>query len=218
MGMRSGLSVRGSSLFRSDLARAAWWLAALAVLTALSSGCSEQPSVSQPAEETGSASAAPQLFRRLGYRLAVPSGWSADEGYLPWRGPNPPHRSAPQFDTFTDWYEDGDPFIVVGKRPVPRGVGLDEWIADMVRRRAITYPHHQCNEVEHARTIELDGEPARARAFHCPVDGTEAVAVQVLALHDGAGWVVMCYGHHVGDIDVMERHCDGWLSSFEFLD
>ena len=56
-------------------------------------------------------------------------------------------------------------------------------------------------------------------AFHCPVDGPKAIAVQVLATHNKDGWVVMCFSElgKAGPIPGLEQQCERWLSSFQFL-
>lgn len=56
-------------------------------------------------------------------------------------------------------------------------------------------------------------------SFHCPIDGPDAIAVQVLAKHGDDGWVVMCFNEKEakGNLPEFEQRCNGWLSTFEFI-
>jgi hypothetical protein len=199
----------------------AWRLLLVFTLLAWTAGCSGIAQRTDNAGGTGPASSpatGPTVFHRLGYRFAVPSGWSATEGVLPWEGTgNPPHRSAPAFDTFAT--PDSDPWIVVGKRPLTTKVSLEQWIKQLIATKVITYHPDECKSVEDDRATDLGGEKARMLAFHCPIDGPKAIAVQVLATHNNDGWVVMCYSElgKVGPISGIEQQCERWLSSFQFL-
>jgi hypothetical protein len=123
------------------------------------------------------------------------------------------------FDTFVAPGLVRDPWMVVGKRTVAEAVSVDEWIRQMTAIKAITYPDRQCAAVEDEQTSELGGEEARLLAFHCPVDGPDAVAAQILAKHGRAGWLVMCYSEEkLGSLEALEQHCAEWLRGFAFLD
>jgi hypothetical protein len=201
-------------------ARASCLLFVVALL-ASAVGCSGTPDRTDNAGGTGRVSSpapGPALFHRLGYRFAVPSGWFAIEGSIPWDDvAGPPHRGSPAFDTFAS--PESDPWIVVGKRPVTAKVSLEQWIKQLIATRAITYEPEECKSVEDDRATSLGGEKARMRAFHCPVDGPKAIAVQVLATHNKDGWVVMCFSElgKAGPISGLEQQCERWLSSFQFL-
>jgi hypothetical protein len=165
---------------------------------ALTSACSAAPQV--PSVPTASSvsqspvsSAAPTAtrFERLNYQFRAPAGWVATEGYLPWEL-GAPHRGSPMFDTFVA-PDGGNWWIVVGKRPVKPDVSRDEWIRQMLDQQAITYSPDECRQAENQALVTLDAEQARMRSFHCPIDGPNAMAVQVLATHHNEGWVVMCY-------------------------
>lgn len=146
----------------------------------------------------------------------MPRDWIANEGYLDWDDlDSAPHRGTPAFDTFAS--PDSDPWIVVGSRRVD-GASLDQWIDELRSEGVITYEPGQCAPVEDERTTRLGGEPALMLAFHCPVDGPDAVAAQVLARHEDTGWVVMCYSETgvTGTLSEHEQQCERWLVSFEF--
>jgi hypothetical protein len=202
-------------------ARVAYLLLALFLLW-VAAGCS---GAQQGRDKEGSATTAsspttsPVIFHRLGYIFSAPSGWYAQEGYLDWEDwAAPPHRGTPPFDTFTS-PDEGDPWILVGKRPLRSNQTLGQWIKHLVATKAITYPADECRPVEHERATTLGKEPARMRAFHCPVDGPKAAAAQVLATHKNEGWIVMCYSEEgkVGPLPALEQQCERWLSTFRFL-
>jgi hypothetical protein len=189
---------------------------------ALVAGCSGTPQQTDEAGGVGPVSSpapspSPTVFQRLGYRFVVPEGWYASEGSRPWEGVgDPPHRSSAPFDSFLS--PEADPWIVIGKRPLTTKVSLDQWIEQLIAIKAITYQPEECNPVEDDRPASLGGEPARMRAFHCPIDGPKAIGVQVLATHDMDGWVVMCFSEQgkAGSIAGLEQQCQRWLSSFQF--
>jgi hypothetical protein len=193
-------------------------MAALAVV----GGCS---GVQQPAESAGTpgtvSSPTPSraVFNRLGYSFVVPGGWFAQEGYLNWEDwSGPPHRGTPPFDTFMSPDPEGDPWILIGKRSLTSQISLDQWVEQLITSKAITYPPGECSPVEDDRATSLGGETARMLAFHCPVDGPKAVAVQVLATHGGEGWIAMCFSEEgkAGPLPAFERQCELWLSTFQF--
>jgi hypothetical protein len=193
----------------------AWPVVLVALLAAAcSAGASSSPSASPEADTQPE-----RVFDRLGYAFAPPAGWEAIEGYLDWSGGGgQPHRGAPQFDTFREQGLENDPWLVVGKRADTRS-SLDQWIRHLERLEVITYPAVDCVPPERESRAVLGGEPAVLRAFHCPVDGSRAVAVMVLALHQSAGWVVLCYSEtEVGDLGDLEEKCRAWLGSFRFID
>ncbi len=88
----------------------------------------------------------------------------------------------------------------------------------MTAREDIAYP--QCAAPEHERAAMLGGEVARMRAFHCSVDGPNALAIQVLTTHEGFGWVALCYSEsgEIGRTAVAEQQCSRWLQEFSFED
>jgi hypothetical protein len=151
----------------------------------------------------------------LGYQFTVPAGWSAREGSIDWES-GPAHRDLPDVDTFHA--RDGDPWLLVQKRPLSGHPSLPAWIADMTARQDITYA--ECVAPEHERPAMLGGEVARMRAFHCAVDGPDALAIQVLTTHNGFGWVVLCYSEsgESGRIPAAEQQCSKWLQGFSFAD
>lgn len=109
--------------------------------------------------------------------------------------------------------------MVIGQRAVAAGVSLDDWIARMVASHTITYDKSTCLPAEHLGQADLAGEPAQVRSFHCPEDGPSGVAVQVLAIHGGSGYVAMCAspqgrGGSLGDF---ETACRDWLGTFNFV-
>jgi hypothetical protein len=87
---------------------------------------------------------------------------------------------------------EGDPWIVTGKRPAP-AMTLEQRIQQMRETGTITYRPEECRPVENDKEVFLAAEPARRLSFHCPVDGPDAIAVQVLAKHGDDGWVAMCF-------------------------
>jgi hypothetical protein len=151
----------------------------------------------------------------LGYWFIVPTGWSAREGSLDWEA-GPAHKGLPDVDTFAA--RDGDPWLVLQKRRLSGHPSLSAWIARMTAREDITYP--QCAEVQRLGTATLGGAVAQIRAFHCPVDGPKALAVQVLATHGGFGWVALCYSEsgETGPLPDAEHQCSSWLQGFRFAD
>jgi hypothetical protein len=178
--------------------------------------CSRQAAPPPASSPTGSPAADATGFDRLGYRLVVPQDWIATEGYLDWADLDAaPHRGTPAFDTISS--PEDDPWIVVGSRPA-KGMSLARWIDTLRSDQVITYASDVCGPVEDERSMTLGGEPARMLAFHCPVDGPDAVAAQVLARHQDTGWVVMCYSERgrAGKLAEHEEQCERWLSSFEF--
>jgi len=189
-------------------------LAVLAPLVSCSGQSPEAPSASVSASEAGTVTA----FHRLGYRFVVPTNWVTQEGYMEWdTWDGPPHRGTPPFDTFMS--QASDPWIVVGKRQVRDSASLDEWTEQLRSDHLITYKPGECGPVEDQRATTLGGETAKMLAFHCPVDGPDAVAAQVLTRHGDTGWVVMCYSEKgkTGTLPEHQRQCDRWLSTFQFL-
>jgi hypothetical protein len=189
-------------------------LVALAPMVSCSSQSPESPSASASATATDAGTS----FPRLGYRFVVPTEWIVLEGYVDWdTWDEPPHRGTPPFDTFLS--QMGDPWIVVGKRQVHDPVSLDQWIEQLRADHLITYKPGECVSVEDQRATTLGGEPAEMLGFHCPVDGPDAVAAQVLTRHGDTGWVVMCYSEKgkAGTLPEHEQQCDRWLSTFQFL-
>jgi len=73
-------------------------------------------------------------------------------------------------------------------------VSRDEWIRQMVAMHMLTYAADECSGVLEDQLVPLDGEEARMRTFRCPIDGPDAVAVQVLATHRNEGWALLCGG------------------------
>jgi hypothetical protein len=190
------------------------------VVLALAAGCSgtHQQTDGTGVRPVSSPMPSPAVFHRLGYRFTVPNGWYAMEGHRPWEGVgDPPHQFAAPFDTFLA--PEADPWIVIGKRLLTTKVSLDQWIKQLIAIKAITYQPEECKSVEDDRPTSLGGESARMRAFHCPIDGPKAIAVQVLATHHTDGWVVMCYSEQgkAGPLPGLEQQCQRWLSSFRFL-
>jgi hypothetical protein len=189
-------------------------LVALAPLASCSSQSPKTPSASASAAATGTATA----FNRLGYRFVVPTDWVAQEGYMDWdTWDGPPHKGTPPFDTFMS--QASDPWIVVGKRQVHDSASLDQWIEQLRSDHLITYEPGECGAVEDQRATTLGGEPAEMLGFHCPVDGPDAVAAQVLTRHGDTGWVVMCFSEkgRAGTLPEHQQQCERWLSTFQFL-
>jgi hypothetical protein len=198
--------------------------AALLGTTACSSGSSSavqaggSPSTSPSTSASASASATPTHFARLGYSLAVPPGWTSQEGSQDWplTGSGPPRVAVSTFDDLLS--PSSDPRILIGEQPVPDAAPLDQWIDHMRSSGAITYPPGDCNPAEQQTPGTLGGEPARLVAFHCPADGPDAAIVQVLARHAGTGWIVSCFSGSgaKGGLQGLEKECSGWVSSFRF--
>jgi hypothetical protein len=180
--------------------------------------CSGPSPTSPPASSSATAAEAGTSFPRLGYRFVVPTDWVVLEGYLEWDAwDEPPHRGTPPFDTFMS--QTSDPWIVVGKRQVHDSASLDQWIEQLRVARLITYDPDQCVSTEDQRATSLADEPAQMLGFHCPVDGPDAVAAQVVARHGDTGWVVMCFSEKVkaGNLSEHEQQCERWLSTFQFM-
>jgi hypothetical protein len=189
---------------------------ALAALASAIS-CSGQATDSREAPARHSAAQVATEFDRLGYRLVVPAGWVAQEGYMDWDSwDGSPHRGTPPFDTFLSM--DSDPWIVVGKRQVHDAAPLDEWVDRLQSDQVITYEAGECSAPEERRPTTLGGETAEMLAFHCPIDGPAAVAAQVIARHEDTGWVVMCYSEEgkTGSLAEHQDQCERWLSTFTF--
>lgn len=199
------------------MTRAAALVLAAALATAALASCSG--TASPTSSPSGAADTGPATdFQRLGYRFVVPADWAIQEGYMAWEEwDGAPHRGTPPFDTFMS--QASDPWIVVGKRQVHDAATLDQWIEQLRSAGLITYEAHECRPVENRSVTTLGGEPAHMLGFHCPVDGPHAVAAQVLARHDDAGWVVMCFSERgkAGALPDHQRQCEKWLSTFEFL-
>jgi hypothetical protein len=179
--------------------------------------CSDQATQTSAPSASETPAEATTQFGRLGYRFVVPAGWIAQEGYMDWdTWSGAPHRGTPPFDTFMS--TDSDPWIIVGKRQVQDSVPLGEWIDRLQTDQVITYEAGECAPVEDRHVTTLGGEPAEMLAFHCPVDGPDAVAAQVLAKHEDTGWVVMCYSEkgRAGALAEHQQQCERWLSAFEF--
>lgn len=185
-----------------------------AVLVAGCSGGAPRVDGAGRTPAAGSA-ATPEYFARLGSRFIVPTGWSAREGSIDWEA-GPAHKGLPDVDTFAA--RDGDPWLVLQNRRLTGHPALSAWIAELTARGDITYP--QCAAPQHLGTVTLGGEQAQTRAFHCPVDGPNALAVQVLTTHNGIGWVALCYSEsgETGPIPAAERQCSRWLQGFSFAD
>ncbi len=181
--------------------------------------CSSHSPRTAPASASATATDTATAFHRLGYRFVVPTDWVAHEGYVEWDtwDGHPPHRGSPPFDTFMA--RDADPWIVVGKRQVHDSASLAQWIEQLRSEHLITYQPGECGPVEDQRATTLGGEPAEMLGFHCPVDGPDAVAAQVVARHEDTGWVVMCYSEQgrAGALPEHQEQCERWLSTFQFL-
>jgi hypothetical protein len=156
-------------------------------------------------------------FEGRGYRFTTPPGWSAKRGIGQWDEGVSPARNVVGFDTFASYQ--GDPWLVIGRRPAG-GASLKQWIIEMTTTKTITYPASTCSTPEHISPAALGGAAAELRWFHCPVDGPHAVGVQVLALHRGNGYVVMCYSESgvAGTAPAMAAVCQDWLRLFHFVD
>ena len=88
----------------------------------------------------------------------------------------------------------------------------------MLDQQAITYSPDECRQAENQALVSRDAEQARMRSFHCPIDGPNAMAVQILATHHNEGWVVMCDQEPAASpsLQTFEQQCDTWLKSFRF--
>jgi hypothetical protein len=186
----------------------------------VASGCTGNGRAPGERSSSSVATVAPsrEVFDRWAYSFVLPDGWTIQErGTEDWPTGLPPHRDTHVFDTFVT--PERDPWIVVGRRPVGPDESLTQWIAQMVATGTISYPPWDCGSVEDERAATLDKEAAHLRAFHCPVDGPNAIAVQVLALHRGGGWVVQCFSEQGkgGPIPAFEEQCQRWLQTFHFL-
>ena len=157
------------------------------------------------------------ISHRLGFRLNVPPGWYVLEGYTDWEMGFPPLRGAPPFDTINS--PDGaHRWILVGRQPVQRGA-LTSWIGELRRTETITYPD-LCDPPEYEIDALLDREPARVLGLRCPNDSPASVALQILALHQRWGYLVMCFSEEgaKGGVTTLKNDCSRWTSSFRFLD
>jgi hypothetical protein len=171
------------------------------------------PSVSPPAPSGAPTTA---VSDRFGYRFVIPAGWGTAQATLDWDIGNAPHKNSPSFDTYTTLATD-DPWIVVSRRAA-EGAPLDQWIRAMSETRTISYGPEECRPVEDERATTLDGESARLRGFHCPIDGPNAIAVQILARHHADGWIFECYSEKAagGALPAFEQQCQQWASTLRF--
>jgi hypothetical protein len=97
-------------------------------------------------------------------------------------------------------------------------VSRDEWISQMIDMHMLAYAADECGDVLSDRTVRLDGEQAGMRSFRCPVDGPDAVAVQVLATHSNEGWALVCGGDLTppAQLSAFEQECQSLLAGFHF--
>jgi hypothetical protein len=180
-------------------------------------GCSESRDAPPGAS---SLEAAGKTFtsERQGYRMDVPQGWSTHQAYLDWTMGVEPHRDGPFFDTLRS-EKTGDPWVLVGRQEFARSLTLHRWVARLRSSDTITYPG-RCDPPAFERPSTLGGEPAQMIALRCPGDFPNSIAIQVLGVHDRAGYLVMCFSEEAegGRIKVLLDDCEEWLSSFRFVD
>ena len=108
---------------------------------------------------------------------------------------------------------------MIGRRPVATGVSLGRWIRHMAATHTITYPTSICASPEHVGRTRLGGQPAVIRAFHCPGEDPGDVAVQVLTVKGGHGYLAMCDSPEgrAGGLHEFETVCKDLLRGFRFL-
>lgn len=197
------------------------WVAA--VLVALLVGCGSPSGTTavdrhtRPATPAApSPSSSPSPFSGSGYTYSPPVGWFAKAGTGMWERGVSPVPGAIGFDRFTS--REGDLWMMIGRRPIARGVSLQEWVDDMTASHTITYGIVTCVPPEHSVAGTLDGESAIFRSFHCPVDGPKGMAVHVLALHRQHGYLAMCGSPQGtgGTLRGLETMCGRLLAGFRF--
>jgi hypothetical protein len=89
----------------------------------------------------------------------------------------------------------------------------------MTATKTITYPPDFCASPEHVSSTQLGGRPAVVRAFNCRGEDPKAVAVQILTLNGGNGYLAMCASPHgkAGGLPEFETACEQLLQGFRFL-
>ena len=181
-------------------------MAVIALLGAsLAAGCAEAAAPGPvPNRSTTSTATASTPFDGRGYEYAMPAGWYAVPAIGEWQLGTSPARRVVGFDTFQA--PQGGLWIVVGRRPVAAGTQVAEWARQMTDTKTLSYPASTCVAPEHEADASLGEVPALVRSFHCPVDGPLAVAVHVLAIHGGHGFVAMCFD---------EEQANGPIPGFE---
>ena len=187
----------------------------LLVVLALATACGGSSSA-QPLDGASTKAAATTAVSGPGFTLVTPADWITQDPTGDWELGTAPHQGGLGFLTILTGL--GDPWLIVGSRDGPAGADVAGWLRQLRSTQTITYPEDQCSAPEDATTGSLGGKPAVVLAFHCPVDGPEALAVQVLGVHGGRGFLVMCYSEQglVGAIPDAEEQCNAWLSGFEF--
>ena len=190
----------------------------LAVALVASCAGSESSEAPLSGNLTTSTTSTVKTFHGRGYEYAMPAGWYALPAVGEWELGISPARRVTGFDTFQD--PRGQLWIIVGRRPVAPGTQVADWVQHMTDTKTISYPISTCVAREHQAAGCLGDATALVRSFHCPVDGPLAVAVQVLAIHEGFGFVAMCFDEEQanGSMPEFEKACLNLLKGFAFSD
>jgi hypothetical protein len=177
-------------------------------------GPTASPSVTSASSPTTTASAVAPLR----YHLDAPANWSVTRAWAPWTGNNNvPGPGDPTVDTFKS--PEADPWFVITMMPAGGERNLQRWIKARVADHTITFSSAFCgNQVNLERSAMLGGEKAMLRGFNCPPVGPSAVAVQIISLHGGDAWFVMCgsESRFGKPLTAFSKQCEHWLSNFRF--
>lgn len=212
-------SSRRSSLLSPVTIRLRTVTAAIACLLAVVAACSGSEDDQAPGGASSVEAGSTTFTSEQAFQIEVPKGWRVNEAYLDWEMGTPPHRGAPSFDTARSGSETGDPWILVGRQHLSRGMTLERWLAKLRETDTITYPD-LCEAPEVEKAGALGGEPAQVIALRCPRDLPNSIAVQVLTVHGRGGYLAMCFSEEAagGRIEVLMADCEEWLSTFRFVD
>jgi hypothetical protein len=131
------------------------------------------------------AAAAPFVSEHYGYKIQMPSGWSAAQAAQTWDG-----EGAPGFDT---------PFVDLLDAPV--GVAWGYAASTDLTLTAYTKKTEHAAAAEHLcpkkperdRAIRIDGTPARFLLMHCPATGGILVLLGI-TVHDGTAFIFVFQG------------------------
>jgi hypothetical protein len=113
-----------------------------------------------------------------GYRLALPTGWSAAPARVRWDGTGQPAYNDPSVDRFS-----GSPSLSTFGFAAPTGLALNVYADDVIARTA-QFHGDTCPDPPKSReSITVGGSPARFIAFDCGL-----LINIVVVVHNGTGY------------------------------
>jgi hypothetical protein len=161
-------------------------IAAVALVTTACGGSSEaKPSpaaspTTSTAPQTSKAAGSGDAFtsRKYPYSIALPAGWSASPGTVPWDGKDL-SAEGPYADLFT-----APNGTMAWAAAEPTTKSLPALVAEQA---AIGAKLHPCSKPESKEPISLGGDPAQLIAMHCPAKGGILVATTAV-IHNGTAF------------------------------